>query len=74
MKGRCNIMDQSQNDLRKRLNYAIDEIGLKAKTIGRKTNIAECELSRFKNGKAVLCQPDVKKLTSYLDNFFMVEL
>lgn len=63
-----------QKQLQKRLLYAINEIGLKAKQISKITGIDESELSRFKTGKAMLCLPDVEKLNNYFDKFFMVEL
>lgn len=64
----------NQKQLQKRLLYAINDIGLKAKQISKITGIGESELSRFKTGKAMLCLPDVKKLNNYFDNFFMVEI
>lgn len=66
------IMDQTE--LRDRLNYACDTVGLKSKTIAKIAGVEESRLSRFKNGKAMLCLPEAKKLEKYFDNFFMVEL
>jgi plasmid maintenance system antidote protein VapI len=63
-----------QKELRGRLNYACDTIGLKSKTIAKVAGVEESRLSRFKNGKTMLCRPEAKRLENYFDNFFMVEL
>lgn len=65
-------MDQKQ--LRKRLIYAINNVGLKAKSISKVTGVDESSLSRFKTGKAMLYLSDAQKLDAYFDKFFMVEL
>lgn len=65
-------MDQGQ--LRKRLIYATNDVGLKAKQIAKITGIDESCLSRFKTGKAMLYLSDAQKLDAYFDRFFMVEL
>lgn len=60
--------------LQKRLVYAINKIGIKARSISKMTGISDAELSRFKNGKAFLSAPAAKKLQKYLDGFYMVTL
>ena len=65
-------MDQSR--LRKRLIYAIETVGLKAKSISKITGVDESSLSRFKTGKAMLYLSDAQRLDAYFDKFFMVEL
>ena len=63
-----------QDQLRKRLIYAIDNVGLRAKQIGKIAGITESTLSRFKNAKTMLCRPEAERLNKYFEQFFMVEL
>lgn len=65
-------MDQEQ--LKKRLMYALNTVGLKAKQISGYTGISQADISRFKNGKIMLCLSDAQKLANYFDKFFMIEL
>lgn len=55
----------NQTDLRNKLIYVIEN-GLVAKIIAQKTDIPQDVLSRFKNGKVCLCEPDADKLEKYL--------
>lgn len=55
----------NQTDLRNKLIYVIEN-GLVAKIIAQKTDIPQDVLSRFKNGKVCLCEPDVVRLEKYL--------
>lgn len=55
----------NQTDLRTKLIYVIEN-GLVAKIIAQKTDIPQDVLSRFKNGKVCLCEPDAVKLEKYL--------
>lgn len=59
----------NQENLRKQLQIAVTDIGLKAKNISEKTGILYCDVSRFKNGKIDLCIADFDKLKAYLDTF-----
>ena len=55
----------NQTDLRNKLIYVIEN-GLVAKIIAQKTDIPQDVLSRFKNGKVYLCDPDAVRLERYL--------
>lgn len=55
----------NQTDLRNKLIYVIEN-GLVAKIIAQKTDIPQDVLSRFKNGKVCLCEPDAVRLEKYL--------
>lgn len=65
-KGEHNL---SQAALRKQLISAINDIGLKATAISKKTGILQSDISLFKNGKIELCLSDFEKLRSFLDSF-----
>lgn len=55
----------SQEELRDKLIY-VTENGLVAKVISQKVQIPPDVLSRFKNGKVCLCEPDTVRLEKYL--------
>ena len=55
----------NQIDLRNKLICVIKN-GLVAKIIAQKTDIPQDVLSRFKNGKVCLCEPDAIRLEKYL--------
>lgn len=55
----------NQTDLRNKL-ICVVENGLVAKIIAQKTDIPQDVLSRFKNGKVCLCEPDAIRLEKYL--------
>ncbi len=55
----------NQTVLRNKL-ICVLENGLVAKSIAQKTEIPQDVLSRFKNGKVCLCEPDADKLEKYL--------
>ncbi len=59
----------NQNELKTRLNYAVNQVGLKAKNISEKTGIMQSDISRFKNGQIMLCISDAFKLQKYFDSF-----
>lgn len=58
-----------QNILRDKLVRVIEEIGIRANAISDKTGLLQSDISRFKNGKILLCYSDAQKLESYLDGF-----
>ena len=55
----------NQTDLRNK-QICVVENGLVAKIIAQKTDIPQDVLSRFKNGKVCLCEPDAIRLEKYL--------
>ena len=55
----------NQTDLRNKL-ICVVENGLVAKIIAQKTDIPQDVLSRFKNGKVCLCEPDAIRLEKYV--------
>ena len=55
----------NQTDLRNKL-ICVVENGLVAKIIAQKTDIPQDVLSRFRNGKVCLCEPDAIRLEKYL--------
>lgn len=55
----------NQTDLRNKL-ICVVENGLVAKIIAQKTDIPQDVLSRLKNGKVCLCEPDAIRLEKYL--------
>mgnify|MGYP004594237933 CR=1 FL=1 len=57
--------NMNQEELRKKLIYVTDN-GLVAKAISQKAQIPPDVLSRFKNGKVLLCEPDAIRLEKYL--------
>ena len=58
-----------QNVLRDKLFRVIEDIGIRATVISSKTGLLQSDISRFKNGKILLCYSDAQKLESYLDGF-----
>ncbi len=66
-------MYKEQNELRTRLNYVVNDIGVRASKISVYTHIERCRLSNFKNGKLFLCRPEAVRLQKYLDNFWLLE-
>lgn len=67
-------MNIDQNELKNRLDYCLNTIGVKQNYVCKNTGIDVPTLSKFKNNKIYLNDKDARNLQNYFDKFFMIEI